>query len=133
MSEQEQNRSDIQRLNAALDGSRIEWAKLAERIALLEKQMHDTMLEVLRGLKGPDDGTGQGLYEQMRASMGEISRLGARLTDIQLQVNALAAKVTDHETDRQQVIGGGRAVWFIISGAATIGAFIGWLLSVGSK
>jgi len=133
MSEQEQIRADLQRLNTVLDATRVEWAKLAERVALLEKQMHDTMLEILRGLKGTDDGTRQGLYDQMRSTVSERARLGSRITETQLQVTALAAKVADHETDRQQVIGGGRAIWFMISGAAAIGGFAGWLVSMSGK
>lgn len=133
MTEQEQIRADLLRLTTDLTAARMDWAKLAERVGLLEKQQHDTLLEILKGLKGTDDGARQGLYDQMRSTVSDMARLGARITEMQLQVTALAAKVSDHETDRQRVIGGGKAVWLLISGAGALGAFVGWLISTGSK
>lgn len=133
MTEPEQIRADLLRLTTDLTTARMDWAKLAERVALLEKQQHDTLLEILKGLKGTDDGARQGLYDQMRTTVSDMTRLGARITETNLQVTALAAKVADHETDRQRAIGGGKAVWFLISGAGAIGALLGWLISAGIK
>ena len=107
-----------------LDQVKAELLRLSDRVTHLEVQMRSTMLEILKGLKGPDDGTRQGLYDQMRSVMADVAR-------IQLQMNSIAASLSEHEKDRQRVIGGGKTLWFIVSGSAGIGALLGWLLSSG--
>ena len=100
-----------------------ELASQRERISQMEEQVANTLLAVLQGLKGSDDGKGEGLYESVRKLQNELHKL-------HLRVEAIAATVGQHESDKNQVIGGSKAAHLIV----VLGSgLLAWLITRYSK
>lgn len=97
---------------------------LRERMDKVEESISDTLINVLQGLKGSDDGKDGGLYEKVRNLREEQATLRA-------SVVRLEATVAQLEAGKEQVKGGAKTIEFLLSGGA--GGLLGWLLSMAAK
>lgn len=93
----EESVSELRASLFALDG----------RVEQLERQFSQTLMAVVKGLKGSDDGSTDGLYESVRKLRAEQASLHAK-------VSAVESTVGQHERDKNQVIGGGKATHLIV-------------------
>lgn len=107
-----------------LEHCKSELVQLRERVDKIEESIASTLLNVLQGLKGSDDGKDGGLYEKVRKLHEEQAALRSVIVKMETTVAAL-------EASKQQVTGGAKTIEWLISGGA--GGLIGWLASMGSK
>lgn len=96
----EQVNSEIAHLKDSLAG-------LDGRVEQVERQLAQTLLSVLKGLKGSDDGKDDGLYESVRKLRSEQSLLHAK-------IESTASMVALHEKTHNEVAGGARALHIIV-------------------
>jgi len=90
------------------------------RIANLEGQFQTTLLSVLKGLKGSDDGSGDGLYERVRS----INQMQMTLLN---RLAAVEKLVGEHDMDKKAVILSGRTLWFAVT---LVAGLVAWLVSL---
>lgn len=107
---------------------RHEIAQLSTRVASLENQYQTTLLSVLKGLKGSDDGDGLGLYERVRSISTMQQALMARFetweSNATARIVALEKAYAEHAAEKQAVIFSGKALWFVVVAVSGMIAFL---------
>ena len=79
---------------------------------------------MLKGLKGSDDGSGDGLYERVRAINQMQLTLLSRLASVEQTLAAQSKVVTESETEKKTIKTGRSEVWAILATLAAIAAAI---------
>lgn len=97
---------------------------LRERMDRVEESISDTLIKVLQGLKGSDDGKDGGLYEKVRKLHEEQASLRGSVIKLELAVAQL-------EAGKEQVKGGAKTIEFLLSGGA--GGLLAWFASMAAK
>jgi hypothetical protein len=116
MNTEEHIHAEIAHVKASLAG-------LDGRVEQVEGQLANTLLAVLKGLKGSDDGTTDGLYEGVRKLRVEQSAMHQR-------IEGLATTVAQHEKDKNEVVGGARTLHLLV----VLGSgLLAWLITHLSK
>jgi len=90
------------------------------RLTRVEDDYQKTLMAVLKGLKGGDDGTSEGLYENVRRLRVEQASLHEKVAALHKTVSELNDTVDVHEKDKQRVIGGGYALWLTVSAVSAL-------------
>jgi len=101
-----------------------ELTQLRERMDKVEQSISDTLINVLKGLKGSDDGKDVGLYDKVRRLHDEQTKLRANIGKLEISVAQI-------EASKEQVKGGAATIKFLLSGGA--GGLLAWLASMAAK
>lgn len=109
-------------LNIELAKLQIELAALRKRVEQVEGEITSALFDIQSGLRGTDGGA-MGFYEQVR-------NVEAAQTLLEKRVAELHLLVSQHELDRNRIIGSTRALyWFI----ALLSGFVSWVVSLLAK
>lgn len=107
-------------MNSEFEQMKVDLAALDLRLAQAERQLTTTLLNIMQGLKGSDDGKDGGLYENVR-------KLGVEQAALRTRLDLMASTVNQHEQDKQQIVGGTKTLYAAV---VAISGLVSYLVSL---